>query len=219
MGLGERGLFAAMQQMSSVRAWPGTDGPLPVQGAGLVLIPGPGVPPAQELRALLAGLALPLARVAGVDARLDDPRLPVPVGAGAFVMVLPPPGTLDNAFYRVHRRRNDRFLLASPRLKALFPEVDFAQFDFTGHMLGTLARLCPERFAMVRRALAVDWTARMGRLIAVLPPRGVLAAMAQPAHLPYPGLVLGPGLRRIALEQATPDDLAHALAEVLGQVQ
>ena len=113
-------------------------------------------------RRVLDRLLQPAAQVEGVDLHLADPRL-ADLGAesDAFILLLPPLGNLSNPFYAVHPRRNDRFVVARDPLRALYPEVDFASFAFTGHALGTLAATCPQRFAEVRRGLAAAWGTRM----------------------------------------------------------
>ncbi|MBL4812675.1 MAG: hypothetical protein JKX69_10060 [Rhodobacteraceae bacterium] len=68
---------------------------------------------------------------------------------------------LSNRFYTVHPRRNDRFLRASTVLQAIFPEVDFADYCFTRHLLGALYEVSPERFEIVRSELEQAWLARM----------------------------------------------------------
>ena len=162
-------------------------------------------------RRVLDRLLAPSAQVEGVDLHLGDPSLTT-AGAEAmgYALVMPPLGNLSNAFYTVHPRRNDRFVTARGPLKALFPEVDFAPFAFTGHALGTLAALCPERFCVLRQSLASVWTARMRLLIDRLPQRGVLIDLPAPAWLPRPAIP-GEGRRRLALD---PDDRA-AGAEAL----
>lgn len=133
---------------------------------------------------LLRRLLSPAARIEGLDCRLNDPALIDNArSARAFVMLLPPLGNLANPFYSVHPRRNDRFLAALPKLKALYPEVDFTEFDFTGHMLGTLAATCPARFSEMRRILRLTWQERLATLLTLLPDRGVLLDLPGPAWL------------------------------------
>lgn len=156
---------------------------------GLVLIsttapsPQPGPLPQPVLQRLLS----PAARIEGADCRLNDPALLDSARmARAFVMLLPPLGNLGNPFYSVHPRRNDRFLAARPPLKALFPEVDFTEFDFTGHMLGALAATCPGRFSEMRRVLRLTWQDRLTALLAQLPDNGVLLHLPGPVWLGVP---------------------------------
>ncbi|MCA0203675.1 DUF6473 family protein [Pararhodobacter sp.] len=160
---------------------------------------------------VLDRLLAPSAQVEGVDLHLADPALAGRAQwAVAFALVLPPLGNLSNAFYRVHPRRNDRFLAARAPLKALFPEVDFAAFAFTGHALGSLASTCPERFALVRHGLVEAWVPRMRLLLAVLPPRGALIDLPTPEWLRRP-VTMREGLRQIALD---PGDRAEGLARL-----
>ena len=81
------------------------------------------------------------------------------------MLQVPGAATLSNMYYRVHPRRNDRFLQATEALRALYGDVDFTQFSFVRHMLGHLHALSPERFAYVRRELVELWLAGMHRLI------------------------------------------------------
>lgn len=158
-------------------------------------------------RRALDRLLAPAAQVEGVDLHLADTALGERAAtAWGFVLVLPPLGNLTNPYYQVHPRRNDRFVAARGSLKALYPEVDFAAFAFTGHALGTLAAACPERFALVRHALVEIWQRRMRQLLVMLPPRGVLIDLPAPEWLPRPSLA-GPGLRQIPLD---PDDRTTA---------
>ncbi|MFN4098812.1 MAG: DUF6473 family protein [Pararhodobacter sp.] len=178
-----------------------------------LLLLGPQGPSRLEgalLRRVLGRLLAPAAQVEGVDLHLSDPHLADRAAeAVAYVLVMPPLGNLSNAYYQVHPRRNDRFLTARPPLKALFPEVDFAPVAFTGHALGTLAATCPERFVLVRQALAQTWVARMRHLLNLLPVRGVLIDLPTPAWLPRPPIP-GEGRRRLPMD---PDNcLAGALA-------
>jgi len=103
---------------------------------------------------------------AGVDVFLNEPIL-LEAASGAKVTVLQIVGAqnLSNRFYSVHPRRNDRFLRASPVLCSIFPEVDFAEFHFTRHMLTALHRASPERFEVVRDEVREAWVARMRLLI------------------------------------------------------
>jgi hypothetical protein len=103
---------------------------------------------------------------AGVDAFLKDEGL-LDLVSAARAVVLQVPGAINlcNPFYRVHPRRNDRFLEASPRLRRLYPEVDFTEFHFTRHMMQRLADISPDRFAVLREGLQEVWVARMQALL------------------------------------------------------
>lgn len=119
---------------------------------------------------------------AGPDFYLND-RTTLDIAARARVAVLQVTGadTLSNLFYTVHARRNDRFLAASPALRALYPEVDLTDIHFTRHLLQVLHRTDPQRFQTVRQALQVTWLARTRQLLAHLPPRRVLLWLAATA--------------------------------------
>lgn len=106
---------------------------------------------------------------AGPDVLLRDPGLlPLAGRAGAVVLAVPCACNLSNRYYRVHPRRNDRFVRATARLERLYPEVDFTAFHFTRHLLGHLSALSPARFAVVREELQLAWMERMGAALARL---------------------------------------------------
>ena len=73
---------------------------------------------------------------AGPDAFLHDTAIQsLCYDAAATVIQLPGATGLSNAFYKVHPRRNDRFIAPTDELMALYPEIDFAEISFTGPML------------------------------------------------------------------------------------
>lgn len=103
---------------------------------------------------------------AGVDVFLKDTSiLRIARCARVTVVQLPCAQNLTNKYYRVHPRRNDRFLGPSPLLRSVFDEVDFTQFHFTGHLVRHLRQVSPKRFTPVRAALQQAWIARMRRLV------------------------------------------------------
>ena len=123
---------------------------------------------------------------AGPDVFLaDDGLIRLAQGARAVVLQIPPAMNLTNSHYRVHPRRNDRFLLAEHALRDLFPEVDFTEFNFTRHMMQRLGAISPERFARLRAAVQRVWVARMTRLIEATAAPVILLWMAR--HAPGPG--------------------------------
>ncbi|KZY36347.1 hypothetical protein A3731_15945 [Roseovarius sp. HI0049] len=99
---------------------------------------------------------------AGVDVFAKDRAL-LDCARRARLCVLQVPGALNmsNKYYRVHPRRNDRFLQATDALRELFPEVDFTEFSFTRHMMRHLHSLSADRFGHLRRALETRWVAGM----------------------------------------------------------
>lgn len=103
---------------------------------------------------------------AGVDVFLNDPGVQDAARkARAVVLQLPCAQNMTNRFYSVHPRRNDRFLEASPVMRAIFQEVDFTEFHFTRHMISRLQQVAPERFHVVREELQSAWVARMRLLL------------------------------------------------------
>ncbi len=103
---------------------------------------------------------------AGVDVFLnEEAMLDAARGSTANVLQIVGAQNISNRFYAVHPRRNDRFVKASGLLTSIYPEVDFSEFHFTRHMLGTLYRTSPERFAVVRGELQTAWMARMQLLL------------------------------------------------------
>lgn len=106
---------------------------------------------------------------AGLDLYLNDPTVLALAGqARARVVQVMGAHNMSNRFYQVHPRRNDRFLRASDRLVALFPEVDFTEFHFNRHMLGRLAAVSQARYEAVVTELRTAWVARMKHLLTVL---------------------------------------------------
>lgn len=162
---------------------------------------------------------------AGPDFYLSDPAA-LAVAARAQVSVVQVTGAeaLTNPYYSVHSRRNDRFLAASPVLRALFPTVDFAEVHFTRHLLQVLERSDPIAFAQVVNGLKDAWMDRMRRLLGQLPGRRVLLWLAD-APPPDQALALDPAppfIDRAMLDAlqgevdqvviATPSRRARALA-------
>lgn len=116
---------------------------------------------------------------AGPDFYLSDEGLLELAGrARAAVVQVTGAEGLSNPFYTVHYRRNDRFLAATPQLRALFPEVDFTDVHFTRHLLLMLHRTDPQRFALVVETLRTNWLARMRALLSRLPGRRLLLVLA-----------------------------------------
>lgn len=72
---------------------------------------------------------------------------------------------LSNSFYKVHPRRNDRFVAPSDKLIALFPEIDFSEISFTGHLIERMRTVDEARFELVKQHLQRTWLRRMKTLI------------------------------------------------------
>lgn len=112
---------------------------------------------------------------AGPDVFAADPALlGAAARANATVIQLPGAHNLSNRFYAVHPRRNDRFLSASNLLMQLYPDVDFTEFSFTRHLLGTLEGMCSERFDTIVDELKACWLTRMKLILSEAGPQTVL---------------------------------------------
>ncbi|MEZ5716759.1 MAG: DUF6473 family protein [Paracoccaceae bacterium] len=119
---------------------------------------------------------------AGVDVYLNDLTV-LTAAAGARLAVVQVMGAnnLSNRFYSVHPRRNDRFLKASATMRSVFRDIDFTEFHFTRHLLGTLAARAPERFQLVIDEVQQAWLSRMGLLLQRVGQRAVLLWFADHA--------------------------------------
>lgn len=129
---------------------------------------------------------------AGLDVYLNDPT-PLEIAARAQAVVVQVTGAtnLTNRLYSVHPRRNDRFVSASPILRSMYREVDFADFTFTRHMIQTLYSVSPDRFVQVTTELRAAWIARMRTLLERIPVPTVLLWISDRAP-PTPGMPLEP---------------------------
>jgi len=118
---------------------------------------------------------------AGVDVFLHDPSV-VGLCRGARVTLVQVTGAhnLSNRLYSVHPRRNDRFTKASTLLQTIYSDVDFTDFHYTRHMLGTLNAVSPDRFRIVRDELKTAWLARMKLLLKRIGGRIVLLWVQRP---------------------------------------
>jgi Domain of unknown function (DUF6473) len=124
---------------------------------------------------------------AGPDAFLQDPAI-LEIASRAQVAVVQVMGAqnLSNRYYGVHPRRNDRFLSASPLLRAMFREVDFTEFHFTRHMLQTLQAIDANRFESVAEELRASWVRRMQKVLDAVDTHKVLVWISDRAP-PHPG--------------------------------
>ena len=129
---------------------------------------------------------------AGVDAFLSDAAsIEIMRDAENVVIQVLGAHNMSNRFYRVHPRRNDRFLDASAVMKTIFRDIDFTEFHFTRHMLGTLCARAPDRYATLRDELKQAWVARMRLLLNSIPGRVFLlwfSAHAPTSEFGQPGL-------------------------------
>ncbi|SLN60190.1 hypothetical protein PSA7680_03159 [Pseudoruegeria aquimaris] len=153
---------------------------------------------------------------AGVDAYLAMATGPQ-AGSAAAVTVIETPGIhgLSNRFYRVHRKRNDRFIAPEPPLKALFPNVDFAGINFVGHLTRVLRAENPAAYALVEAELRAQWARKMRELIGILGPK-VLLMTPRPEDETGPRAdVLAGGVTQEMLEDLAAQTGARVLECVL----
>ena len=125
---------------------------------------------------------------AGIDVYAADSFLhEVASDACVTVLQITSPRNISNRFYKVHPRRNDRFVEASALLRAIYREVDFAEFNFTNHMLQRLHLVSPDRFRTVVEELQSAWSARMRLVLSEMPGKTILlwASGAPPQKTPF----------------------------------
>ncbi len=72
---------------------------------------------------------------------------------------------MSNRYYSVHPRRNDRFVGASRRMKDMFSDVDFTDFNFTGHLLTALEKARHPAFDDLVIELKSAWVQRMRAIL------------------------------------------------------
>lgn len=118
-------------------------------------------------------LGLPVVNLAsmnaGPDLYLNEPAVAqVAEGARASIVQIMGAQNISNRYYKVHPRRNDRFLGATPALRAIFPRVDFTEFNFTRHMLIALQETSADRFEVIAEELRSAWVTRMQQLLSRL---------------------------------------------------
>jgi hypothetical protein len=129
---------------------------------------------------------------AGIDAFIHEAEV-LSMAAHAEITVIQVMGAqnMSNRLYRVHPRRNDRFLAASTMMQAVFREVDFTEYHFTRHMLHDVAAQANDRFAFITGELRTAWSKRMMLLLGMLPGKKILLWFAD--HPPPEDPVALPG--------------------------
>lgn len=147
---------------------------------------------------LSASLGRPVANLgamnAGLELILNDAAIHEALEhADHVVLQITGAHLMTNRFYRVHPRRNDRFLRASSALSTVYRNTDFTEFHFVRHMLSVLSVDSAERFAIVMRELQEAWVARMKTLI---------GRIEVPVHLLWMSLS-PPAERRADLDNGT----------------
>jgi hypothetical protein len=164
-------------------------------------------------------LGMPVANLAGLNAGPDfyltnPSAVDIAARATAVVVQITGAEAVSNPLYTVHSRRNDRFLAATPALRALFPKVDFAEIHFTRHLLIVLDRADPDRFQTVVGVLKANWLAKMQALLARLPHRSLLLWLAdKPAPDSADTLDAAPG--PLFIDRPMLDSLGRRLIEAI----
>ncbi len=103
---------------------------------------------------------------AGIDVFMNDPVLnDVCNNARATVIEVMGAASLSNRFYKVHPRRNDRFIGVSALLKVVYQDVDFTDIHFVRHLLHTMQSKGQERFEIICEELQETWVMRMQLLL------------------------------------------------------
>jgi hypothetical protein len=112
---------------------------------------------------------------AGLDVFSHEPCI-LEAAKEARVTVLEVLGAINtsNAYYRVHPRRNDRFLRPERQLQHLYPDVDFSQFNFVRHMLRHLYHADARQFSTLQKDIQALWMLQMRELLPHLSPEVVL---------------------------------------------
>lgn len=103
---------------------------------------------------------------AGAAAFADDQSV-LDICSAAVLTVVQITGAqgLDNAYYCLHPRRNDRFVAALPKLIDGFPGVDLTECTFVRHLLSVLQDAEPEEFRSLIATLKREWVRRMHDLL------------------------------------------------------
>ncbi|WP_253746760.1 MULTISPECIES: DUF6473 family protein [unclassified Ruegeria] len=111
----------------------------------------------------------------GFEAMLGDPVLSELVNASEFcVLQVPDLPYQSNRFYRVHPRRNDRFVEPTLDLVQLYPEVDFTEIHFVRHLLDRLRAEQGARFEIVVQELQEAWLRACSKLVRRIEPPVIL---------------------------------------------
>ena len=117
---------------------------------------------------------------AGLSLIVDDPTI-LDIASKAQMTIVQVLGAtnMSNRFYSVHPRRNDRFVSASKRMQALFPDVDFTDFNFTGHLLTALENAGHPAFDDLVTELKAAWVQRMHSILGSLHGERLLLWMSE----------------------------------------
>lgn len=111
----------------------------------------------------------------GVEALTQDAGL-LDIVNDSDICVLQMPCVLgqSNRFYRVHPRRNDRFVAPTPDLVALYSEEDFTDIHFVRHLLTRLKARSDARIEIVEQELRLQWIEKLSIFLGKVRPPVVL---------------------------------------------
>ncbi len=88
----------------------------------------------------------------------------------------------NNAYYKVHPIRNDRLISVSNDLKRMFPEVNFLEMYFVGHLWEALTQTCPERARVVSQTIDDEGQRHFAQMIQEAPPRTIALHIDGPSY-------------------------------------
>lgn len=166
-------------------------------------------------------VGMPVANLGVCQAGLSlfsEERWLLDAALGAQLTVLQVLGAqnMSNRLYSVHSRRNDRFLAVSPALREIFPDVDFSEINFTGHLFSTLSQRSRAAFEVLVDELKWAWIQRMRRIVKTINGDVVLIWMSErsPDDLGGPAETVEPAFVDRSMLDALACDIA-GLVEVV----
>ncbi len=112
---------------------------------------------------------------AGTEAfATDKDVLDIASDASAAVIQIMGAQNCSNRFYKVHPRRNDRFIKPLATLRALYPTLDFTNIHYTRHALQELSDYSPARYDLVVEELRSIWVEQMMHMLGRIKSRKIL---------------------------------------------
>ncbi len=121
----------------------------------------------------------------------EQPLLDFASAGAATVLQVLGAQNMSNRLYRVHARRNDRFVGISPALRELYPQVDFTEIHFTGHLMTRLCKASPTAFQVVVEELRWAWLRRMKRVVSLIGGKVILLWISEHAPKGTPDMSWG----------------------------
>ncbi len=119
---------------------------------------------------------------AGLTLIVDDPAILTIASASQMTIVqVLGAQNMSNRYYSVHPRRNDRFVGASDQMQAMFPDVDFTEFNFTGHLMSSLEERKHPALPDLIAELKTAWVQRMKLILSDIASEKILLWMSERA--------------------------------------